>query len=373
MTTHGGNPMDSGDLAELALLLRAERPEPDVGWAARLDQRAAAGFPRGGGSGGSRRPSRRPGGWMAPAGGLAALLLVVVVVAVNQGDSTTGTSDSASSSDAALSTTVAPESSGESFDADGEMIPFQRDSAGAADLSYGTLDAGRAAKIAPGTENRRVDRDAQLTLSAQPDDVRGVSDEVISITRSLDGVVENSQISETKDGASATLQLTIPTRNLDAALDRMTELADVDSLNETATDITRPVVDAKDELRDANARRRELLQALGNATTTAEADALEQQIADARKDIARAEAAYEKITLKARLSSLDVTVQSNPEASSQRTIGDWLDDAVDVLRTLAGVLLVTLAIVVAVALIAGIVAFVVSRVRRRRRERALDA
>ena len=47
----------------------------------------------------------------------------------------------------------------------------------------------------------------------------------------------------------------------------MTELADVDSLNETATDITRPVVSAKDELRDAEARRRELLQALGNATT----------------------------------------------------------------------------------------------------------
>jgi hypothetical protein len=248
-------------------------------------------------------------------------------------------------------------------------VPFRRDSAGAADLSYGL----RAAKIAPGTENRKVDRDAQLTLSAQPDDVRGVSDEVISITRSLDGIVENSQISETPDGASASLQLTIPTRNLDAALDRMTVRGDVDSLNETATDITRPVVDAKDELRDANARRRELLQALGNATTTAQADALEQKLADARKDIARAEAAYEQVTRKARLSSLDVTVRSNPDASSQRTLGDWLDDAVDVLRTLAGILLVTLAVLVPVALIAGLVAFVVARVRRRRRERALDA
>src|SRR4029079_6473496 len=147
--------------------------------------------------------------------------------------------------------------------------PLTQDSTGTADLAPSVgYRASDANKIAPGTENRKVDRDAQLTLSAQPDDVRGVSDEVISITRSLDGVVENSQVSETPDGASASLQLTIPTRNLDAALDRMTDLADVDALNETATDITRPVIDAKDELRDANARRRELLQALGNATST---------------------------------------------------------------------------------------------------------
>ena len=88
---------------------------------------------------------------------------------------------------------------------------------------------------------------------------------MIAITRSLGGIVASSQVSETADGASASLQLTIPTRNLDAALDRMTDLADVDSLNETATDITKPVVSAQDRLRDAEARRRELLQALGNA------------------------------------------------------------------------------------------------------------
>lgn len=291
---------------------------------------------------------------MAPAGGLAALLLVVVAVALNQSGSTGGGGDTTSSG-AALSTTAVPESADE-IDA-------------SASTAFRATDAG---KIAPGTENRKVDRDAQLALSARPDDVRDVSDDVISITRSLGGVVDSSQVSETSDGATASLQLTIPARNLDTALDRMTDLADVDSLNETATDITRPVIDAKDELRDAEARRRELLQALGNATTEAEADALEQKIADARRDIARAEASYERVSRRARLSSLDVTVHSNPGASSQRSLGDWADDAVDVLRTVAGVLLVSLAVVVPLAAIAGIAAFVVARVRRRRRERALD-
>jgi hypothetical protein len=359
-----GHPTDPGDaeLADLALLLRDERPGPDPGWASRLDERAAAGFPRGGGGDG-KRPTRRAGGWMAPAGALATLLLVVVVVAVNQGDGTDG--------DTAATSTLEPEQAVTGTpDAAEQVTGDVAGDSGAYDArSFSRRDSQ---KIAPGTENRKLDRDAQLDLSAQPEDVREVTDEVISITRSLDGIVASSQVRETPEGASSALELTIPTRNLDAALDRMTDLADVDSLNETATDITRPVVSAKDELRDAEARRRELLQALGNTTTEAEADALELRIADARREIARAEAAYERLTAKARLSELAVTVQSDTAASEHRDLGDWLDDAVDVLRTVAGVLLVTLAVVVPIGLIVALVALLTARVRRRRRESALD-
>jgi len=67
-----------------------------------------------------------------------------------------------------------------------------------------------------------------------------------------------------------------------------------------------------------------------------------------------------------------VSVASNPDASTHRSLGDWLDDALDVLRTLAGVLLVSLAVLVPLGLIAALVAWVVARFRRRRRERALD-
>ena len=362
----GGRETDPGDaaLAELALLLRDERPDPEPGWAARLDERAAAGFPRGGGGRGGKRSSRR-GGWMAPAGALATLLLVVVVVAVVNGGGGTSGENAASSGSAGAptATTVVPGAQPGAMERD--AAPFNN----AYRASGASADSN---KIAPGTENRKVDRDAQLALSTQPDEVRSVTGEVISITRSLGGIVASSQVSETPDGASASLQLTIPTRNLDQALDRMTDLADVDSLNESAVDITRPVIDAKDRLRDAEARRRELLQALGNATTESEADALEAKIADARREIARAEAAYERVTRKARLSDLAVTVASNPDASTHRSLGDWLDDAVDVLRTVAGVLLVALAVLVPLGLIAALVGWIVARVRRRRRERALD-
>ena len=220
MTPTGEGPMESADLAELAVLLRAERPEPDPGWAATLDRRAAAGFPRGGGSGdGGKRPRDGPAAGSRPP------------------ELWRRCSWSSWSSPSSTRVAVAP---GETWprpprrgrrgrrprrmcwssSAPGAPMRGRRQQ----DRSPACRDSGA---IAPGTENRKLDRDAQLSLSAQPDDVRNVTGEVISITRSLGGIVATSQVSETADGASASLQLTIPTRNLDAALDRMTELADV--------------------------------------------------------------------------------------------------------------------------------------------------
>jgi hypothetical protein len=315
---------------------------------------------------------------MVPAGAVATLA-VVVVVATSSFDGGSGEptmSDQAATGDAAKSAGA----SGQGRRLNGEFSQLEGPSAAdasatgaATDQAYPLLRASRdSGKIAPGTEDRKVERNTQLSLSAKPEDVRGVSDEVISITRSLGGIVASSQVSETQGGSTATLELTIPTRNLDAALDRMTDLADVDSLNETTDDVTKPFVSAQDQIHDAKARRRELLKALGNATTDAEAEALTIQIADARREISRAEANFDRIARKARLSDLSVTVSSNPNASDERTLGDWFDDAVDVLRGVAGVLLVSAAILIPIGLIAAIVAWVASRLRRRSRERSLD-
>jgi HAMP domain-containing protein len=372
--------LGSGDLAELALLLRDERPEPEPRWAAELDERAAAGFPRGGGSGRRKSSWFSGGGWMAPAGALATLAIVVVAVTSTGGDSGPMSSQvEGGPSDSMAQTTTTPATEAEGG-ANGELLPISPGGASKEDSSatayvpssqrFDRLRSDGA--IAPGTENRKVERNTQLSLSAKPEDVRSVSDEVITITRSLGGIVASSQVSETADGATATLDLTLPTRNVDAALDQMTELADVDSLNETSTDITKPFVSAQDELRDAEARRRELLEALGNATTDAEVEALTLQIADARREISRAEASFERIAAKARLSSLSVSVSSDPNASDERTLGDWLDDAVDVLRGIAGVLLVSAAILIPLGLIAGAIAWVTMRLRRRSREKTLD-
>jgi hypothetical protein len=70
-----GLPVEGGEteLAELALLLRDERPAAEPRWAAELDERAAAGFPaaatgavrraRRGGAGAASRGSAEAAGW----------------------------------------------------------------------------------------------------------------------------------------------------------------------------------------------------------------------------------------------------------------------------------------------------------------------
>ena len=240
-----------------------------------------------------------------------------------------------------------------------------------------TLDKGvpEQGKIAPGTDRRQVDRDVQLALATRPENVSDTADEAISITQGLDGVVASSQVSRSGQRARATLQLTIPTRNVDAALDRLTHLADVRSLDESTIDITRPYVSAKDRLDDAEAQRRKLLEALGNATTDTEAEALRLQIDDARREISRAQAAFDSIARRARLSSIDLTIAGDPGASSAddgNSLGDWLGDALSVLRDVAGALLIAAAVVIPLGILAAIAWLAVSMTRRRRRDRALD-
>ena len=95
-----GLPVEGGDadLAELALLLRDERPASEPRWAAELDERAAAGFPRGGGgpvrrarrgdAGAASRGSAEAAGWSRRE--RVATLAVVVVVATSSFDGGSG-------------------------------------------------------------------------------------------------------------------------------------------------------------------------------------------------------------------------------------------------------------------------------------------
>lgn len=381
------------DWAELAEMLRDERPEPDHEWAAELDEAAADRFshrPSEGGEGGGSSwtgiatrlgdifPRRITPAFAA----LATLAVVGVVAATTLSGGEGGGSDSVDqASSTVLETTTAEPSIAE--DSGGELaVP----SAPEGDLATPPTDIGRSSSgsigagqgpISPGTENRKVDRDVSLALSAPPEDVNDVSDEAISITRDLDGIVASSNVSTAGNDASASLQLVIPTRNLDEAIDRLTEIGDVKSLNEGTVDITHFYVSAKDRLEDAEAERRKLLEALGNASTDAEAEALRLQIADARREIARAQAQFDRVSRRAQLSELSLTIEGDRNASSKdddegRTFGDWLDDTVSVLRDVAGVLLVSAAILIPAAILLTIAWLVIGAILRRRRERALD-
>src|SRR3954447_26785721 len=92
------------ELQELALALKADSPQPRPAFAAELDQRVAAGFPK-------AKPKRRlpvPSLWI-PALATACLVIVVAVVAINStggSSSTDSTAPSGAGLEAAQPTTT---------------------------------------------------------------------------------------------------------------------------------------------------------------------------------------------------------------------------------------------------------------------------
>jgi hypothetical protein len=93
---------------------------------------------------------------------------------------------------------------------------------------------------------------------------------------------------------------------------------------------------------------------------------------DAQADAYEAQA--NSVDRRARFASLSVNITSKgADSDGGWSLGDAVDDAGDVLRTVAGVGLVTLAVIAPVALIGAMAFWIVSATRRRGRERALDA
>src|ERR1700722_18661189 len=118
--TLAGDPVDPehAALAELALILRADRPAVDEPFAVAMDARVGDQFgqpsrPRARAPAGARRTTRRwrGRGWLVwvPAGALAAVVLVVALVTlVPRGGSSSGVSDLAARASSAASGVRAP-------------------------------------------------------------------------------------------------------------------------------------------------------------------------------------------------------------------------------------------------------------------------
>ena len=386
-------PAGMESLAVLATDLRAERDAPGPEFGDALARWAAAGFPRGRRVGLSEDATRSDLGGrlrsfaqsltlrkLAPVGAAAAAL-VVVVVAVSQVDIGGGGEDQAavSPSYAVDDTAVAPVQGGDVAEAGG-AASADGGEAQPTEGSPGLLQDARSSKaISPaspgaagGQEQRKVERDAQLTLAAPADEVQDVTNQAVDVVEGYRGIVLSSQSSGTDDSARATLRLVLPTRTLDAALDDLSDLADVKSLSEGSVDITRPFVDAKDRLAGLRAERKSLVSQIRVADTEEELDRLKVRLDGVLDQIAQANAEFENIQRRARQSTVTLQITSEGASEGDWSLEDALDDAGRVLTVAAGIALISGAVLLPLALIAAIAYLVLSASRRRARERALD-
>jgi hypothetical protein len=334
---------EHAELAELALLLRDDRPQPRPVWATQLDRRVDAGFP-------ARPKPRREWVWLRKAAPVVAIFAVfvpiVALAALTGGGGDNGSTSSSAGGGGGASTAAetAP------------VQPLPRDSSASGALS------------AP---NRKVERNVQMTLAAPRRQIDSAAAQIGDITADVGGFVARSHVSSAE---GADLQLKVPTRNLDSAVQRISKVAKVRGLSRNSQDITGEYVSARSRLADARAERKSLLKQLASATTLNETESIRARLRDVSREIAVARNSLKRVSNRASFADVSVTlVATHGEAAGGAwTPGDAFHDALRVLEVIAGVLLIAAAVALPLV-IAWLLGWLARRgYTRRRRERALD-
>ncbi len=373
-----GRPVDPdlADLAELAVLVRDERPAPGPAFTRSLDARVERGFPR--------APRRTRGlSWpklTLPALGVAAsvCLVVLIAVSVHNGPGDSGSSSSSSDGGASAAGEAAPTTGAAGDSARSKSAPSSSsssDSAASPSVAGPLPLPSQPSGGADGRTRRSVERSAQITLATTPRDIDRASAKIIRVADDLGGYVVTSQISS---GSSGDFELRVPERRLQTALARLSAIGKVRGRTQSSQDITAAVVSVESRLKDARTERRSLLKQLATATTTNQTTSIRErlrlvsgQIAAAKRDLRRQKA-------RASYSTIAVSLVADKQAGAAApddgwTPGDALGTAARVLEVSAAVLLVAGAVALPLGLIALLVWFAARLATHRRRERALDA
>ena len=373
--------------------LQALRPTPRPEFAAELDQRAAAGFPR-------RTHWRwtpierlravKPRRLLIPAGGVAVLAIAVTTALVATQDMqpqpTLNMDRDAKHNGGArnhscceferLAPVHQPGPEAASEEAGGSVSQSSgASSAGAAASAPKYYDGGGPylrAEMDP--QSRAVERSAELVLGAAPADVADDAAEVFEAVHAHDGIVMRSSTREGEPGvAGARFELLIPSAKLGDALAALSSIDEVRSRHEATDDITAPTVQTGELLQDSKARIDSLLAQLEAAETESEREAVEAELAGERRHRSRLRAQLQHLERRADYSRVLVRIETGDSGQSSDEggtwgIGDALDDAGKILAVAAAVAVVALAILGPIALIA-LLAWLAHRawVRRERR------
>ncbi|NLT05274.1 MAG: DUF4349 domain-containing protein [Solirubrobacterales bacterium] len=233
--------------------------------------------------------------------------------------------------------------------------------------------------FAPGTDRRRIERSAALTLAAPDERLDRVAAGVERIADRHGGFVLTSELAVGDDGAASggEFELRIPTGRLDAALADLGRLAQVRSRTTSGRDITAATVTAADSLQAARAERRGLLTRLEQAASDNEADALRFRLDANAREIDRLEGRVRALRLRADYANVAVTLQSDdpdalaPAPGADDGLGGAIDDAAGSLSDALELAIRALGILAPLALLAALAWLAARALRRRRRESAL--
>ncbi len=381
----------SREYEDVAVALAEVRPAPRDEFAAELDERVAAGFPRRSRFGrfstagladriGARSPMRLS--FAVAAVALVAIAVVTAIIAnsgpesrpiaIDSGPTTPRPSGQGSKGAPQVAT---PESSGGVQYS--EIIPFAAaagSSGSGRTVSPPAVDSSEAGSLANLSHHREIERSAEIGLLADPADVADDSAKVFRAVHDAHGIVLHSTTTAGRH-AGANFDLLIPSARLGDALAAFSAIDEVSSRHEATADITAPTVALGEQLQDSQAKIDGLLAQLAGAETEAESEAIGFQLHAERQHAAQLRARLAQLQRRTTYSRVSVRIESGASTDSGGAWGidDAFGDAGHILGVAAGVTVVGLAIVAPLLLIA-LLAWLVRRLLlRTRRERALDA
>jgi hypothetical protein len=390
--TLAGEPVDPAhaELAELALLLAAERPAPSASLAGTLDARVQRRFappPE------TPAKKRRLGRWWlwTPAAGLAVALGVAIVVVFAGGGSQTPVYNSATGSGglAAPAPSIPRRTSSAAAAAHSAKSATNVNSAASGAASTPASESLSSAAptspvLQPPPNGRKIIQGGQLSLITAPAHIDDVAQEIFVVIGEVHGIVNSSTVTASGGpGGYAQFQLSIPSDSLPQTMASLSSLryARVSSRTDTTQDVNDQYNGDVGRLADARALRSSLLKQLENAVTQGQIDSLTTQIHDAEAAISSDEATLNSLNRQIAYSQVSVTINGGvvtPVATPSKgssggfTFGKAAHDAGRVLTVAAGVALIGLAALVPVLLIGALGWWAASALRRRRREQALD-
>jgi hypothetical protein len=375
---------ETRELQELALLLRADSPEPTPAYREWLGERVEAGFPQ--------KKRSGPAWWQRLLGPAAVtgLVGVVVLVAALAG----GPSDSSDSGGSGGGGVAAVDSGGggaaesggggRAADSVATAEPPGGEPSGAAKGADHALSGRSALPIvppsgggfAPSRSNRKIERSVALELEMPVDQMARVAEEVTAVTNRHGGFVLSSSVSTgDEDSAGGDFDLRIPATELRPAVRDLAALADVRTQSQTGRDVTREHVTTKDRLRAARAERRSLLRRLELATTDEEAEAIRRRLDIVAGEINGLRAQLRDLRLRTNYAVVTVSLLAKHGDQGGGVGGGSFDDALhdagDLLVGVAGVIVRVLAVALPLAVLALLGWLAGSVLRRRRRESAL--
>ena len=233
-----------------------------------------------------------------------------------------------------------------------------------------------AAGVAPGEENRRIERSSQLTLAAPADGFQSTADRILQVTDRHQGFVLRSNVS-TGDQPSGDFQLRIPAAELQAALRDLSGLGDVKGRSDTGQDVTREYVGVSDRLAAVRAERRSLLRRLATATTDARIQRLRDRLDANGRDLASLRGQIRDLRERTNYASVSVTLverkggDGGGGAAGPSGTNDALNDSLGLLVGSFNWLLRALGVLIPAAILGGAAWWAARTLRRRRREAVL--